>query len=74
MGPWQVGRFYRPLAILSALFCGFLVVIGMQPPNQHAAWIVGAAIALLGVVWLAFERRRFRGPPQITEAPPPKLP
>ena len=63
MGPWQLGRWYRPLAVVSALFCAFLIVVGMQPPNEQAAWIVGGALALLAVVWFAFERKRFRGPP-----------
>ena len=66
MGPWQLGRWYRPLAVVSALFCAFLIVVGMQPPNQQVAWIVGGAVALLALVWFAFERKRFRGPPQIS--------
>ena len=67
MGPWQLGRLYRPLAIVSALFCAFLIVVGMQPPNDQAAWIVGGALALLAVVWFTFERMRFRGPPPMSE-------
>ena len=67
MGPWQLGRWYRPLAVVSALFCAFLIVVGMQPPNEQAAWIVGGALALLAVVWFAFERKRFRGPPPMSE-------
>jgi len=73
MGPWQLGRWYRPLAVVSALFCGFLIVVGMQPPNEQAVWIVGGSVALLAVVWFAVERKRFRGPPSIprqSEAPP----
>jgi amino acid transporter len=65
MGPWQLGRWYRPLAILAAAGCVFLIVIGMQPPNEQAIWIVGGVIALLVVSWFAFERKRFKGPPQI---------
>jgi amino acid transporter len=65
MGPWQLGRWYRPLAVVSALFCLFLIVVGMQPPNDQAVWIVGGAIVLLAVVWFAVERKRFRGPPSI---------
>ena len=30
MGPWQLGRLYRPLAVVSVLGCVFLIVIGMQ--------------------------------------------
>jgi amino acid transporter len=63
MGPWQIGRWYRPLAALSALGCLVLIVIGMQPPNEQAIWIVGGAVALLGLAWFAVVRRRFQGPP-----------
>ena len=65
MGPWQLGRWYRPLAVVSALFCLFLIVVGMQPPNQQAVGIVGGAVVLLAVVWFALERKRFRGPPRL---------
>ena len=63
MGPWHIGRWYRPLAALSALGCLALIVIGMQPPNEQAVYIVGGAVALLGLAWFAFVRRRFQGPP-----------
>src|SRR5439155_8501604 len=63
MGPWQIGRWYRPLAALSVIGCLFLIVIGMQPPNDQAVWIVGGAIALLAVAWFGVVRSRFQGPP-----------
>ena len=65
MGPWQIGRLYRPLAVVSVLGCVFLIVVGMQPPNEQAVTIVGGAVALLVLVWLGLERKRFKGPPQI---------
>ena len=63
-GPWQLGRLYRPLAVVSTLGCVFLIVIGMQPPNEQAVKIVGGAAGLLLFVWFGLERRRFKGPPQ----------
>ena len=65
MGPWHLGRWYKPLAVVSVLFCVFLIVIGMQPPNQQAVWILGGAVGLLAVVWFGLERKRFPGPPRI---------
>jgi amino acid transporter len=65
MGPWQLGAWYRPLAVVATGGCAFLIVIGMQPPNQQAVWIVGGVLLFAGIAWFAFERRRFRGPPQI---------
>lgn len=67
MGPWQIGWLYRPLAVVSTLGCLFLIVVGMQPPNEQAVKIVGGVVGLLVVVWFGFERRRFKGPPQISQ-------
>jgi amino acid transporter len=67
MGPWQLGRWYKPLASLTVLGCIFLIVIGMQPPNQQAVWIVGASVALLFAIWFGLERKRFKGPPQVND-------
>ena len=65
MGPWQLGWAYRPLAAVSVLFCGFLLVVGVQPPNQQALPIVGGVAVIMVVVWFGLERRRFRGPPRV---------
>jgi amino acid transporter len=63
MGPWHIGRWYRPLAVLAALGCLGLIVIGMQPPNDKALYVVGGAIVLLGLLWFGVARQRFAGPP-----------
>src|ERR1043166_9989067 len=70
MGPWHLGRWYRPLAVLAVLGCVALIVIGMQPPNEQAVWIVGGALPALAATWFAFERNRFRGPPKIASPRP----
>jgi amino acid transporter len=63
MGPWQLGRLYRPLAVVSVLGCVFLIVIGMQPPNEQAVKIVGGTVVLL------LARKRFKGPPPAAPDP-----
>lgn len=63
MGPWHVGRWYRPLALLSVLGCGLLIAIGVQPPNDIAIWIVGGCIVVLAALWWGYMSRRFPGPP-----------
>jgi amino acid transporter len=65
MGPWHLGVWYRPLAALAALGCMFLIIVGMQPPNQQAEWIVGGVVVLLLIIWFGLERKRFKGPPQV---------
>jgi len=62
-GPWQLGIAYRPLALISVLGCLFLLIVGVQPPNQQALPIVGGTTLLMIVVWFGLERNRFRGPP-----------
>jgi amino acid transporter len=63
MGPWHVGRWYRPLAVLAVLGCATLIVIGMQPPNEIAVWVVGGLIVVLAGLWWCYMRHHFPGPP-----------
>ncbi|HVJ80968.1 MAG TPA: amino acid permease, partial [Planctomycetia bacterium] len=62
-GPWRLGVWYRPLAVVSVLACLGLIAIGMQPPNEKAALVVGGMILALLAGWFAFARRHFPGPP-----------
>jgi amino acid transporter len=68
MGPWHLGMLYRPLALLAILGCVGLFLIGVQPPNEKALLTIGAFVGVLVVSWLAWERVRFRGPPEVTES------
>jgi amino acid transporter len=63
MGPWHIGRWYRPLSVVSVLACLVLVVIGIQPPNERAVDIMRVMVITLGVLWFGFMRRHFPGPP-----------
>lgn len=63
MGPFDVGRWYRPLALVGVAWSCLLLVIGIQPPYHLAIRIVLGMLLVMAVVWFAFERRRFRGPP-----------
>ncbi len=68
MGPWQLGRAFRPLAAVATVGCVFLVVIGIQPPNQQAVPILAGITLMMLVVWFGWERRRFQGPPRVLDA------
>lgn len=63
MGPWTMGVWYQPAAVVSAAGCVGLIVIGMQPPNEQALWVVAGAILLLLVGWFGGARKSFPGPP-----------
>ena len=62
-GPWSLGFWFRPLAVVSVLGCVGLIVVGMAPPNEKAALVVGGCVALLAAIWFGFARRHFPGPP-----------
>jgi amino acid transporter len=62
-GPWHLGRWFRPAALASVAGCAGLIVIGMQPPNDQAAVVVGGFAAALAAGWFAVARRTFPGPP-----------
>ncbi len=65
MGPWHMGKAYRPMAMISAVGCVGLIVIGAQPPNEIAVKILASTAALMLLAWFGFERKRFQGPPRI---------
>lgn len=64
MGPWSLGKWYRPIAALCILICALLIFIGVQPPNDKAVGITIGALVATAVVWFGYEQRRFQGPPQ----------
>ena len=64
MGPWSIGGAYRIVALICVLWCLALFYIGVQPPNDKALWITGGAVLVTTIVWFAYERRHFVGPPR----------
>jgi amino acid transporter len=71
MGPFTLGRWYRPLAAISVIGCLALVVIGVQPPNDLALWIVLGCFGVAAAIWFGVERKRFVGPPVVGARPSP---
>jgi amino acid transporter len=64
MGPWSMGRAaFSLLAVLSVVAMVVIFVIGVQPPNQLALDVTIGFLLLTALIWFAFERRRFEGPP-----------
>ncbi|RAZ92006.1 amino acid permease [Mesorhizobium hawassense] len=64
MGPWNMGRgIFMLFAFLSIVSMILIFVIGIQPPNDWALYITVGFFILTAIVWFAFERNRFQGPP-----------
>jgi len=63
-GPWTLGVWFRPLAVVSVAACVGLIVVGVQPPNDQAAYVVLGMVALLTAGWYGRARRTFPGPPR----------
>ncbi|MBN8999103.1 MAG: amino acid permease [Rhizobiales bacterium] len=64
MGPWNMGKgLFSLFAVLSIVAMVLIFGIGVQPPNDWALYITIGFLILTGIVWIAFENRRFQGPP-----------
>jgi amino acid transporter len=66
-GPFHLGVFSKPVAVLAVLGGAVLAFVGFQPPYQLVGWFLAGVVVLLVVVWWVAERERFPGPP-LTEA------
>ena len=63
-GPWAMsGGTYKLVTLLSVVGMAVILFIAVAPPNDRVLWVVLGFLALALVVWVAFEGRRFKGPP-----------
>lgn len=65
MGPWDIGGFFRLAATMSVIGCSGLILIGVQPPNELALYLIVGFLVITGLIWYLFEERRFQGPPVV---------
>ncbi len=63
MGPWHLGIWFKPLALLSTIASVGIVYIGIQPPNEKAGYAVLALTIFLVAFWFTFAKYHFKGPP-----------
>ncbi len=67
-GPFNLGGLSKPIAVLAVLGGGFLVFVGVQPPNEKVLYVTIAMFVVMAVFWFVFgESKRFKGPPAIHE-------
>ncbi len=54
IGPWNLGNWYQPLAVLSVIGCLVVIFIGIQPPNQQSVRVLGGVTVTLIIGWFAY--------------------
>jgi amino acid transporter len=62
-GPFQLGVWSKPMAVICGLGAIGIVFIGVQPPNNVLISYVAGIVVLLVLGWFLVERKRFAGPP-----------
>ena len=62
-GPFKLGVWSKPLAVITCVGVILVTWIGLQPPNDIVTNYAIGILVLLLVGWFALERKRFPGPP-----------
>ncbi len=62
-GPFNLGSWSKPNAIIAAVGVALLTTTGFFPPNQRVFYLTVAMVVILPILWFAFEKNRFEGVP-----------
>lgn len=62
-GPFRLGIFSKPFAVITALGAILIIYIGTRPPNNILDSYFIGLLVLLAIVWFAVARKHFPGPP-----------
>lgn len=62
-GPFDLGKGSKPIALLAVVGGLVLAWVGFQPPNEKVLYLSLGLSVILVILWFAFERNRFEGPP-----------
>ncbi|HJQ68992.1 MAG TPA: amino acid permease [Blastocatellia bacterium] len=66
-GPWHLGRYSRAIGLVALAWVAFISVILSLPNDMRAGKAIAALTALLAVLYIARERKRFPGPAFLSE-------
>ena len=67
-GPFDLGGLSKLIGVLAVIGGGFLVVVGVQPPNEKVLTVTIAMLVVMAVFWFVLgEKNRFKGPPAVKE-------
>jgi amino acid transporter len=62
-GPFALGAASKLVSLFAIIGCTLLIFVGVQPPNEKVGYLTAAMLVTMLVIWIAFESRRFKGPP-----------
>jgi amino acid transporter len=60
--PWSLGRFGPVINAVAIVWCAFIVIVFMLPPNELVLWTMLLVAAGMAMYWLVSARRSFTGP------------
>lgn len=60
--PWSLGRFGPAINVVAIVWCAFIAVVFMLPPNELVLWTMLLVAAGMAFYWLVSARRSFAGP------------
>lgn len=61
-GPWSLGRWGTPVAVVALAWIALITVLFVLPPNSLSGWIFGGCALAMAVGYFAHIRGRFQGP------------
>ena len=62
-GPFQLGTWSKPFAVVSVMGALLLYFIGVQPPNDDLLKYTGGLLVIMAILWFGVAQRKFPGPP-----------
>lgn len=67
-GPFDLGGMSKLIGVLAVIGGSFLVIVGIQPPNEKVLYLTIAMLFAMAIFWFVFgESKRFKGPPAVKE-------
>ena len=67
-GPFDLGGMSKLIGVLAVIGGSFLVIVGIQPPNEKVLYLTIAMLFAMAIFWCVFgESKRFKGPPAVKE-------
>lgn len=65
-GPFDLKGLSKPIAVLAVIGGGFLVIVGVKPPNEKVLYVTIAMLIVISIFWFVFgERNCFKSPPNV---------